>query len=51
MLLMIEKGIRSGICHAIHRYAEANKKRMKEYDKNQKLQYLMFWEGKNLHGS
>ena len=24
MLLMVEKGIRGGICHAIHRYAKAN---------------------------
>ena len=26
MLLIAEKGIRSGICHAIHRYAKANNK-------------------------
>ena len=26
MLLMIEKIIRGGICHAIHRYAKANNK-------------------------
>ena len=32
MLLMVEKGIRGGICHAIHRYAEANNKYMKNYD-------------------
>ena len=29
MLLMAEKGIREGICHAIYRYAKANKKYMK----------------------
>ena len=34
MLLMVEKGIRGGICHAIHRYAEANNKCIKNYDKN-----------------
>ena len=34
---MVEKGIRGGICHAIHRYAKANNKYMKNYDKNQKL--------------
>ena len=34
MLLMVEKGIRGGICHAIHQYAKANNKYMKDYDKN-----------------
>ena len=33
MLLMVEKGIRGGICHAIHRYAKANRS-MKNYNKN-----------------
>ena len=32
MLLIIEKGIRRGICHSIHQYAEANKKQIKDYD-------------------
>ena len=34
MLLMVEKGIRGGICHAIHRYAKANNRYMKDYDEN-----------------
>ena len=34
MLLLVEKGIRSGICHAIHKYAKANNKYMKNYDEN-----------------
>ena len=29
MLLMIEKEIKRGICHAIHRYARAHNKYMK----------------------
>ena len=33
MLLMVEKGIRGGICHAIHRYAKANNKYIKDNNK------------------
>ena len=36
MLLMVEKGIRGGICHAIYRYAKANNKHMKNYHKESK---------------
>ena len=34
MLLMVKKGIRCGICHDIHWYAQANNKYMKDFDKN-----------------
>ena len=34
MLLTVEKGIRGGICHSVYRYAKANNKHMKDYDKN-----------------
>ena len=30
MLLMVEKGIRDGMCHAVHLYAKANNKYMKD---------------------
>ena len=38
---MAEKGIREGICHAIHRCAKANNKYMKDYDKS-KESYLKY---------
>ena len=34
ILLMVEKGIRGGIFHAIQRYAKANNKYMKDYNQN-----------------
>ena len=49
MLQMIDKCIRSGICHAIHRYAKANKKYMKDYDKNKESSYLKHWDVNNLY--
>ena len=39
---MIEKRIRGGICHAIHRYVEANSKYMKDYNKNKESSYLTY---------
>ena len=46
MLLMVEKGIRGGMCHAIHRYAKASNKYMKSYGKNKEslhTQYSDVW--------
>ena len=34
MLLIVQKVIRGGICHSIGRYAKANNKYMKDYEKN-----------------
>ena len=49
MLLTVEKGIRGGICHVIHRYPEANNKCMKNYNKNKDLLYLMYLDANNLY--
>ena len=46
MLLMVEKGIRERICNAIHQYAKANNKYMKDYDKNKESSYLKYWDVK-----
>ena len=42
MLLVVEKGTRCGICQATHKYAKANNKYMKNYDKNIESSYLAF---------
>ena len=48
-LLIVEKGIRGGICHAIHRNAKANRKNMKNYDKNKESPYLNHWDANNFY--
>ena len=53
MLLMVERVIRGGICHCINRYAKANSKYMKDYDKDEELSYLKCWANyyvNNLYG-
>ena len=50
MLLMVEEGIRGGICHAIHRYAKVNNKYMKNYDKNKESSYIQYLDANNLYG-
>ena len=50
MLLMVEKGTRGGLCQAIHRYAKANNKYMKSYDKNIESSYLIYLDANNLYG-
>ena len=50
MLLMVQKRIRAGICHAIHRYAKANNKYMKNYNKNKESSYIQYLDANNLYG-
>ena len=44
MLLMVEKVIRGGIYHSLYRYAKANNKYMKDYDKNKESSYIQYWD-------
>ena len=50
MLLMIEVGIRGGMCQSVHRYANANDKYTKNYDKIIESSYLMYLYENNLNG-
>ena len=50
MFLMVEKEIRVRICHAIHRYAKANNKLKKDYDKNIESSYVVYLDANNLYG-
>ena len=50
MLLMVEEGIRGGICHAIQRYAHANDKYMKDCDRKKKSSYIQYLDANNLYG-
>ena len=50
MLMMVAKGIRGGICQAIHRCAKANNTYMKIYDKNIESSYFMYLYANNLYG-
>ena len=50
MLLMVEKGIRGGICHAIHRYSKANNKYMIYHDKSIEISYILYLDANNLYG-
>ena len=50
MLLMVEIGIRGGICQSTHRYAKANNKYMKNCDKSVESSYLTYLDANNLSG-
>ena len=49
MLLMVEEGIRGGICHSRHRYAKANNKYKKNYNNNEESSYIQYLDANNLY--
>ena len=50
MLLMTEEEIRREMCQSTHRYAKANNKYMKNYDKSIESSYLMYLDANNFYG-
>ena len=50
MILMIEKGIRYGICQATYRHAKANNNYMKNNNKKIELSYIEYLDANNLYG-
>ena len=50
MLLMIEEGIRGGMCQSTHSCAKANNKCMKNSDKKVESSYLTYLDANNLYG-
>ena len=44
--VLVEEGIRGGMCHSIYQYAKANNKYMKDYDKSS---YIQYWNVNNLY--
>ena len=49
ILLMVEKGIRGGICQAVHIYAKANNKDMKNHDKSKESSYIQYSDADSLY--
>ena len=50
VLLIVEKGIRDGVCYSIKKYIKANNKYMNDYNKNKESSYLKFWDVNTLCG-
>ena len=49
MLLIVEKGIRGGICQVVHKYTKANNKDMKHHDKSEESSYIQYFDVDSLY--
>ena len=50
MFLLTESGLRESICHPVKRYAKANNKYMKKYNKKKKSSHILYLDTNNLFG-
>ena len=50
IILIIEKGIRGGICQSTYRYAKGNNRYMKNYNKNIEPSFIEYLDANNLYG-
>ena len=50
MLIMVENGIRGGICLIIYRLQKANNKYMKYYHQNKESSNLKYWDVTSFYG-
>ena len=44
MLLMVEKGIRFGICNTVHCYPKTNNKYIDDWGENKESSHINFWD-------
>ena len=50
ILLMMESGMRGGVCHVIRSYAEVKNKYMNNNDENKESSFLFYLDANNLYG-
>ena len=50
MLLLVENGVRGGICQASHRYAKANNKYLSNYNEEIDSSDVAYLDANNLYG-